>query len=204
MFLQSYEFWIFWRWYWKPEPIIKQQTSAEQHVISPSAFYFYLFLIGIWTSIAETSLASWSKKSHMYMNHTSDGGVEIILFFQRIFSLFKIIFLQLDLLNTREIEKTECYLFGVSSNFQVIKLNTAVSVCSISCFVWWSCIWATAFWAFGCGMYSASGLCHCSLNCHIHFGTFVSRLPPALLQKISPNTFLSVWATLQTCMFVVA
>lgn len=61
------------------------------------------------------------------------------------------------LLETREIEKTECCLIGVNCNFQAMKLNTAGSACSISCFVQQSCcIWTTAFcwlWDICCGTY---------------------------------------------------
>lgn len=168
MFLQSYKFWIFWRWSWKPETIIKQQTSAEQRVISPSAFYFYLFLIGIWASIAETPLASWSKKvTHTWViplkevlkQFCSSWG---FLVFVKYFFFWKregrgVVLSWCTnwmLLETREIEKTECYLIGVNSNFQAIKLNTAGSACSISSSE--VVVYGQLLFGVCCGMYSAS------------------------------------------------
>lgn len=138
----------------------KQQASAEQLVISPSTFNFNLFLIGIWASMVKIPLASWSKKVKRSWIIPLKKALKPFCGFAVFWVIVKLFLFwgrgeegtvpsswtSWMLLETKEIEKNEPYLTPINSNFQVIELNAADSVCFTFCSVQWNCcIWTITF-----------------------------------------------------------
>lgn len=138
----------------------QKQASAEQLVISPSTFNFNLFLIGIWASMVKIPLASWSKKVKRRWIIPLKKVLKLFCCFGVCLVIVKLfLFCRREeegsvlssctswmLVETKEIENNEPYLTPINSNFQVIELNTADSVCFTFCSVQWNCcIWTTTF-----------------------------------------------------------